>query len=411
MAFPAIVTLGTENEKASDGLTGWITEIRIEQTLSKPTKFAIRFEDDICGDKMALADDQKLMVGKTVGVLVDEPSGGLQCLVRGPIVKVKNSVVIGGASSWFEIHGMDNRALLGRVGYKKEWTGTASSVAENIIGAYADLGVTTDVQSTKEVDYDQQENKLSQNGTDLAFIEKIAADYGYEFWVSYAPSAQARSALPFSPVQYEIAETFNLKLSPEVKLSSEGKELAPGLLPTLVPSSDLGLRVNVVDGVCSNVTKFDLDVDAERATRAFYARTGDNGETVYFDAADEAEPLNADAVRITEIEGQTRTVLVPDDVPDGEKAIRARALLREQGWFVSATCSTSAMLYGGPIQPHDIVKVEGVAPQHDGAYHVTDVLHVIQSNGHLMDLKLRRNEIRLPTVSALQDSNLDAGNA
>ena len=69
------------------------------------------------------------------------------------------------------------------------------------------------------------------------------------------------------------------------------------------------------------------------------------------------------------------------------------------------------MLYGGPIQPHDIVKVEGVAPQHDGAYHVTDVLHVIQSNGHLMDLKLRRNEIRLPTVSALQDSNLDAGNA
>ena len=404
MAFPAIVTLGTENEKASDGLTGWITEIRIEQSLSKPTKFAIRFEDDICGDKMALADEQPLMVGNTVGVLVDEPSGGLQCLVRGPIVKVKNSVVIGGASSWFEIHGLDNRALLGRVGYKKEWTGLASSVADSIIGAYPDLDVATDVQPT-EIEYDQQKNRLSQNGMDLAFIEKIAADNGYEFWVSYAPSAQPGPALPTSPVTYDIAETFNLKPSPE------GEGPAPGSLPSLVPSSDLVLRVNVVEGVCSNVTKFDLDVDAERATRAYYARTGDDGETVYFDAADETDPLNADAVPITEVAGQTRTVLLPDDVPDDEKAIRARAILREQGWFVSATCSTSAMLYGGPIQAHDIVKVEGVAPQHDGAYHVTDVLHVIKANGHLMDLKMRRNEINLPTSSILQNSTVAAVNA
>lgn len=403
MAVPAILTLGTDNAPAAFGFTNWISEIRIEQSLSKPAKFAIRFEDDICGDKMALPDESKLQAGQTVGVLVGAPSGKLQCLVRGPIVKVKNSVVIGGASSWFEVHGMDNRALLGRVGYKKDWTGLASSVVGGILNAYPDLDILVDVEDTT-VEYDLQKTKLSQNGTDLAFIEKVAGDNGMEFWVSYEECDPPISLGTGAPPLYDIRETFNMKRSPEGG--------TPSALPSLIPESDLVLRVNVVEGECSNVTKFDLDVDVERATEAYYTRTDDDGRPLRVQVTDDTETLNPDTVKVLMVDGQKRSTNEPENNgPDPEKEVRAKAVLREQGWFVSATCSTSVMLYGAPIQPHEIVEVEGIASQHSGAYQVTDVLHVINANGHLMDLKLRRNEINLPTSSMLESSTVEAVSA
>lgn len=394
MGIGAILTLGPDNAEAPEGVTKWIAEIRIEQTLSRATKYAVRFEDDACGGKMALPDEAALKPGQTAAILVPAPDGGLQCLVRGPIVKVKSSVVVGGPSSWFEIHGLDQRQILDRIAYRKDWSGTAGRVVDSILSAYPALEAEPDVEETP-VEYDQRRKKLTQNATDLAFIEKIARDHSFEVWIAYAPSQAAPPAAPGAAVRHRIDASFKVRRSP-------GGDTGPAdALPALSATSPGVLRVNAIEGACANVLKFDLDVDAERATRAFYARTDAEGGTVYFDADDPTEPLNAEATPVREIDGERRTVLVPDEVPEAERELRARAVLYEEGWFVKAACSTSRMLFGAAIQPHEVIRVEGVAQQHVGAYQVTEVLHVINASGHLMDLKLRRNEITLPQSAGL----------
>ena len=48
MGFGAIITSEDQNTPLSDDLLKWLVEARVEQELSAPTRFAIRFEDATC---------------------------------------------------------------------------------------------------------------------------------------------------------------------------------------------------------------------------------------------------------------------------------------------------------------------------------------------------------------------------
>ena len=102
MSYGFTVTSGDSNTPLSSDLMEAITEVRIEQELSKATKFGIRFEDDLCDGKPKALSAKSFKPDTIISVLVPEEidpkqaNKSLICLVRGPITQLKSSAVLGG---------------------------------------------------------------------------------------------------------------------------------------------------------------------------------------------------------------------------------------------------------------------------------------------------------------------------
>ncbi len=156
------------------------------------------------------------------------------------------------------------------------------------------------------------------------------------------------------------------------------------------------LKLSVADRDCSNLTAFDLDVDVERATAAMLDgiddKSGDADDNEAKDEQPKVDPKTKDDVKTFQ-GGATRTIKATGAGSAADRASEAKAMVADDGWFITATASASAFKLPGVVQPHEIVTVEGTGFAHSGKYQVSKVLHVINGWGHLMDMTLRRNAL------------------
>lgn len=379
MGFGATITTGETNQPLRAELAQWLVEARVEQELSKPTRFAVRFEDDICGDRPAVAGAPELRPNTILAILA--PAGEMRmCLVRGRITQVKSSTRLGGQGSWLEVHGEDRRVEMDRVCVQASYTGHASDAASSILAAY---GFTPDVEATSAV-YNDDSNKLSQRGTDLDFLEKIADENSMELWVEY----EVGSATGPPGAGVPVTETAKLRMSPPAGASSG--PLAP---PTLVPSGTPEIRVNVRGDECPSVASFDAEIDSERPNRAVGA-TVNAGDGAVDDAGGESQqPPIGDGQSLVEIDGVERTLCVASPGDSDEQRRRQQAALTEASWFVEVTLSTTAHMLGGVLAPHQIVQVRSAGERLSGAYQVMTVTHVVNASDHYQDAKIRTNRL------------------
>lgn len=181
MGFGLAITSGDLHVPLKENLQGWLVEARVEMELSAPTRYALRFEDDICDGRHEVADNLTFEKDTELGLFVQLEGGKYECLVLGPITKVRGSSVLGGPGSWVEFHGEDRRARMGRVTVQSKHKGKASNVAAQIMAVYH---LVPDVQETL-IEYDEQNLPLTQNATDLAFIEDVARRNNMDFWLEY----------------------------------------------------------------------------------------------------------------------------------------------------------------------------------------------------------------------------------
>lgn len=425
MGVDFYITSGSGTDRVlSNSILQYVVEARVEQELSKPYRFAVRFEEDICGEFMENASLEQLQPGQTIAILVKEPqSDEARCLVRGPITKVKTSIVTGGAGSWYEIHGEDHRHLLDLTEMSAAYEGTASENVVEILGQLPFEVSDEHVEQTL-ITYTEEE-PLQQSGTDLAFLNRVARENNLEFWIEYEPVRG-----PFNEdAELSITEKWHFRSSPQrpgARMMSEAP-LSGGALQELV-SSDLMipllaggdehvLQVNRGnDGGCVNVLNFTLDVDAERASAAFLTEvdpnTGELRTSETFspqpptDDVDDSPP-QADEPKIFRREAVAESVGSLE-----EQRLQAEAALTEKSWFVKAACSTAVHLLGKALFPHQMVRVAGAGPMHSGTYQVSDVTHVVKPTAHMMDIKLRRNTLNLSTVrNPAQGATLEVSNA
>jgi hypothetical protein len=84
MGFGAIIATGDNNELLSEELMDCVTEIRVEQSLDEPTRFAIRFQEDIEDGEPRVMQSSELQCEEIITIAVEQ-DGALVCLVRGPI--------------------------------------------------------------------------------------------------------------------------------------------------------------------------------------------------------------------------------------------------------------------------------------------------------------------------------------
>ena len=242
--------------------------------LSKPTLFALRFEDDICEGKREIADANIFSKDTLVGLFVVlEETKELECLVYGPVTKIRASSLLGGPGSWVEIHGEDRRVMMGRKGVQGTYSGLASATASAILSLY---GFTPDTQDTL-IEYDTKDNQLTQSGTDLAFIEDIARRNNMDFWIEYKVTNEAPIAL---------TETAKLRTSPP---RTQQAGAAPQV-PTLAPDADKVLRVNPPADKCPNINTFDTRINFEKPTSASgFAMSDDADKAIVKNMVDETK--------------------------------------------------------------------------------------------------------------------------
>ena len=79
-----------------------VSEVRVEQFLDEPTRFAIRFQEDLEEGEPRIMQSPELQCEQIITVAV-EIAAALVCLARGPITERKSSLTLGGPGSWYEI--------------------------------------------------------------------------------------------------------------------------------------------------------------------------------------------------------------------------------------------------------------------------------------------------------------------
>lgn len=408
MTTDIYITSGNGTDQVlPNAILQYVVEARVEQELSKPYRFAVRFEEDICGSFLENSTLEQLQPGQTIAIIVKQQhSERAWCLVRGPITKVKTSIVTGGAGSWYEIHGEDNRALLDLTEISAAYDGTAS---ENVVEAFERLPFRVESEVERTLINYTEEEPLQQSGTDLSFLNKTARENNLEFWIEYEPVSGPLN----ENSQVTITEKWFFRSSPRrpnARMMTEdalsGAALSEFLasdltIPLLTGGGEHPLQVNAVrDGDCINVLSFALDVDAERASAAFLTEldpsSGELRTSEHFSPQPPTEEVPAnreDAPRLFRRETVATSVGSVE-----EQRLQAEAALTERSWFVKATCSTATHLFDRVVFPHAMVQVAGAGSMHSGTYQVTDVTHVVKPDAHLMDLKLRRNTINLADV-------------
>jgi hypothetical protein len=375
----------TLDDKPFPGALGrWLVEARVEMELSKPTRFALRFEDDVCDGKYEIVGSNKLTgdslkQGATIGVFValdGPPDNGRQCLVRGPITKLRAASTIGGTGSWTEAHGEDRRITMSRNGIDDSYAGLASDTAEKILNLYGFQE--TDIQPTL-IQYDKKNHKLSQHGDDLSFLEGLARANNMEFWVDYKVSGAT------------VTETARFKTSPHRDTAVAPTPATLPQLPVLTATDKRVLSVQPPQGQCANVTRFETHVDFEKPTdiQAFTI-SADGKKSVVTQSGQNKDGL--DPNRQPPAFDDKRKKLEPQAPGDPQEAyLTVEGLALEQSWFVQVDCSSTLELLKFAVRPHQILTVQNAGKVLSGLYQVTKATYVINAADQFIDFTIRAN--------------------
>ncbi|MEM9140508.1 MAG: hypothetical protein AAGB15_11835 [Pseudomonadota bacterium] len=386
MGFDLLIASGTGNAILKPELLGCIVEVRVEQSLDQPTKFAVRFLDDIVSDddqgglrKGQLMKPQlpELKIGEVLTIAVNKDEGEYTCLVRGPILETAQETTLGGPGSWYEVKGLDRRDELARNYREGAWAGRASDVATMLL---APVYPAQTIDPTTEM-YDQDGKHLSQRSSDLEFLTTNAAENGYHFWISYSGTAEAPGN------SLTVLEQANWRASPPLQDSP------PGLpLPLPLAEDAVAIRVNVGPDQCSNTTKFSLSRDGARPSQVQTSTVNNtDGQTDPVSVMDQASPLGGSGDGLAD---QAPARFIPP-TPQGDAQTARRineAALREAGFFVKGELSTTRYLLRDVLQPHQIIAVEGLGQASGNVpFRVAEVTHVVNGMGHFMDAKIETN--------------------
>jgi hypothetical protein len=385
MGFGAIIATGTDNTPIGDDLAECLIEVRVEQSLNEPTRFGIRVREDISDGQPMAARAPELQVEQMITIAVELEDHTTLCLVRGPITDTQAQYTLGGPGSWYEAHGSDRRIELARQCFQHAWEGPASHAASTVISGY---GFEPDIQDTNR-NYSAATGTLNQRGTDLDFVQTIARENGFFFWLSYDMPGRG----PPSPGgRLSVTENAHFKTSPF-------RALGPGGVPPsitglqLAPTGAPQIRAGADGSDCgNNVTAFSVKEDVEQPNTATV--TAVDTRAVSSDSTSAGNPdssLAPSGQALTDVTGLQRTPCITAAGNAEDVRGRAEAALSDAGWFVTATASTTAHMLKGVLQPHDVVEVVGIGPQHSIPFRVKKVTHVITPSDHYMDVELQSN--------------------
>lgn len=377
------ITTGESFTPLSEAADKRLVEARVEMDLSRPTRFALRFEDEVCEGENEVMDafpphfDADGVIALFTSV--EEAIAPTECLVVGRITKLRSSIVVGGPGSWIEVHGEDRRTDMAKVAVQETYDTTASAAVEKIVKRY---GFKVDAQPTL-IEHDKQKAQLVQSATDLAFIEDQARRNNMELWLTYDVTADPMGKVGRVDIKV------NFYTSP-----TRTQQLGAVDYARLTGDTKHTLRLHPDDaGIeCPNITKFDARVDFDKPTSVSgFAMKDDDKREAMKQVAEKSYPVDPKKGSVLEKALKGRKLVAPPAQTDLESYLAVERILTEQSWFVEADVSASTSSLKFVVRPHMILPVVGIGDSLSGSYQVKTATHVFTATDHLVDFTLRAN--------------------
>jgi len=335
--------------KADDALVP--AAVEVTERVGEATVYRLRYAIDIDDSDLPMLLEDRLGPGSDLAV-VASVAGANRVLARGPVTGQQIHLAHGGTGSWLEVIGSDRSVEMDREVRAQVWDDvTASDVVRTVAARY---GLEVDAGET-EPRHVEAKHSLVQRDTDLRFVRRLARRCGFLFWID----------------------------------DVDGVETAHFRRPAL---DGEGAARLVINRAGATVDALDIGWDVERPTSAVGAQL-DLGDKNDIEGAVATSPLTAlGAEPLAAIAAGTRTVQIVAPVDDaGDLKGRGEGALIDAGWFIRASCSTTAHRLKELVHAHSLVEVQGAGTRHSGTYYVGGVRHVVDDVAHVMELDLYRN--------------------
>jgi phage protein D len=336
-----------------------LSSVEVEENADVPDAVRLKIPVSTKDKDLTWVNDGRLKPFTNVAVVITPEKGPKHCIFDGYILSHRIHLESGITASTLEVTGQDASVLMGLEEKTREFAGlTHGAVANQVFGDYGFApapGNTDDDSPTATEDT----HTLMQRGSDIEFLRRLARRTGRWCRVACTDTAGQRTGY-FSVPQ--------LKGEPVIVLDLNTPEKS---------------QVKALDYVwdVARPTKITARKASFTSTEPVNADTGDGGLPAL------------DARDLRSFAGRDRTVMLTAAADDAELPGRARAVLREAGWFARCEGATDLAVAKVVLRVGAIVAIEGVGKLLSGKHLVKSVRHTITTNSHQMAFTLVRNAL------------------
>ena len=335
-----------------------IATLEVEEHAELPGALRIKLPVQASGKDISWVSDDRVRPFANLAIVATPGSGGsAQCIFDGYVLSHAIHLETGITSSSVEVTAQDSSVLMGVTPYSRSYVQmTDGAIANQIFASYgfqSDPGNTADDSPPRKF--------VAQRGTDIEFLRRLARRDGR--W--------CRVACADTPGELT------------------GYLAAPALDAPPVVTLDL----NSTDKRQVNSLDFEWDVARPTEVAARQASLTDSSNDG-FDAGTSDSGLTAlDARTLADFAGRDTTAMLTAAAETDELPDRARALLRDAGWFARCEGTTAADLVGQVLRVGSVVAIQNVGNLLSGNYLVKRVKHAITAASHEMSFTLVRNAV------------------
>jgi hypothetical protein len=347
-------------------LSATLAQVEIEENIDLPGAFELTLPVKLGTDSdLDTVDDPRLAPFSNIAVVAQASDGKSECLIDGYVLSQKLHLDTGVVSSSLKVWGQDASWLMDVTEQVKEWPDvTDGTVANTIFGQY---GFTPDPDNTTDDSsvHTEQPHSLMQRATDAQFLAMLARRNGKYVRVFCTDTPGQRTGW-FGTPKITGDPTVTLTLNDASVATIDAIDVEWDVMrPTTIVARSTLLSDNSPEGAGGSTTDVGLSPLGDRDLPTFA--------------------------------GQTVTGLLTASVDDaGDLTQRARAVLRDAGWFVNCRGEADAGRVGAIMRAGDIIAIAAAGALHSGNYLVWSVRHKITAEAHKMEFRLVRNAMGTP---------------
>jgi phage protein D len=336
-----------------------LSSVEVEENADMPDALRLRFPVSTKDKDLTWVNDPKLQPFANVAVVITDEKGATQCIFDGYVLAAKVHLEAGITASTLEVTGQDASVLMQLEEKSREFVGmTHGDVANTLFGEHG-FGTAAHNSEDDSPAATEETHTLMQRGSDLEFLQRLARRTSR--WCRVACGATAGDRVGY---------------------------FAP---PHLEGDPVLVLNLNDAEKRQVKALDFVWDVARPNKVAAQQASLSDT-EAVKADTGDSGLPA-LDARDLRTFAGRDRTVMLTAAADDPELPGRARAVLRDAGWFASCEGTANLAVTKIVLRAADLVTIEGVGKLLSGKHLVRRVRHTITADSHEMAFTLIRNAV------------------
>jgi hypothetical protein len=229
-----------------------------------------------------------------------------------------------------------------------------------ILAKYATFGIVPNVFPVVTPDVDSPTSRIySQKGTDLAYIQQLAKEAGYVFFMQPGPVPGACTAY----------------WGPQVKIG--------------VPQPALNVNMDS----WTNVESLNFRYDPQTAVAPIIYLQDPTTGVVTNVAVSGANPLNPPLGAVVPIPQKTVPLPYTAKLTPAQALMAGYAKAAETADIVTGDGSISVLRYGSILQARQLVGVRGAGVAFDGLYYVDSTKHQIKLGEYKQSFTLKRNAL------------------